>query len=601
MSVTLDTAGAALEASPRLQLHLAKPLLDPWLITRDGMQRVLAVASRGALFQEVLGPAREEWKNRPRIEEPGETVDGTGGTLRIVNGIGLLSVRGTLFRHANLMMDFSGGSSYDAIWSGLEAALAAPDVRAILLRVASPGGEAEGCGELGDFVRRAREKKPTWSYIEGMGCSAAFWLPSQTGKIIAFRQAQVGSIGAIQQFFDDSKADENNGLKVHELVSRSAPNKRSRPLDNEVLARCQQRLDDLEDIFVQAVADGLGVTTEKVYSDFGQGDYMIASKALAAGMIHGLGDLNSTMAELRAEVDKLARPMPVRPISQRAALAAAPTPPPVASPRATTQTTKERTMKRMNGAAAAAEGEDMPATAEQKDCPDCKGSGKVDGEDCATCKGSGKVDKEVKAESDKPNLPHEEPDGDEAHARAELAAMVGLSAGASLRSIAATAQARLVPLSEVATVKAENARLSERLGKLETKEHTSAAEAFVDRAIADGRTMKDKRGHLVAEFVKAERAKEGGGAAALEPMLYGKGTFTLGRVLTSGGRPIGKPEQPTDVSQEAVGDIEREYSEKASAIAARDKITFAAALQKMPTEHAELHAKLRAARATGRR
>ena len=258
-------------------------------------------------------------------------------------------------------------------------------------------------------------------------------------------------------------------------------------------------------------------------------------------------------------------------------------------------------MKRKNGAATAAECDDKAKTAaEMEKCSKCDGEGEVDGKTCDKCDGEGEVEKKPEAEGDD-GKPHDEPDGDEASARAELAGMVGLSGTSSLRIIAATAKAKLVPLSDVAAVRAENATLAGRLAKLERKEHTTQAESFVTAAISAGRTTQDKREHLVGEFVKAERAQEGSGPGALEPMLYPKGTFTLGRVLTVGGKPVGKAEQTSDFSQESVAQIEKEYSEKASAIAARDKISFSKALAKMPTEHAELHAKLRAARAAGNR
>lgn len=569
------------------------PLNEPWAITREGLERVVDVYARARLGGEVFGSletARAEWEARKdlRAEEPGDPIEGTGGTLRVINGVGVLGIRGTLFRHANLISDFSGGSTYDSLWRGLEAALNDASVGAILVRVDSPGGDVNGCGELAEALFRARERKPVLAYVEHLGASAAYWLASQCERIVAYETSLVGSIGVLTSVIDDSKAEETAGVREIEIVSSQSPGKRNKPVDDDVKARRQTIVDDLADKFVGAVARGRGVEAAKVLADFGQGDVLIAGKALAAGMIDELGDFNSTLAALAAEVQaSAAAPSTFLPSAATGARAAS----------------KEHPMARSNkpsahrAAAAPAESEKKQDDEAAEDDKEMGAEDKAPEDEKMDDKAEGEPDGDEKAEGDEDekDKEHDEPDGDEGKAKASLAAMVGLEAGVSLRQIAAAAAAKLVPLTATTKVERENADLRARLEKLEEKEHTAAAELFVSKAIADGRTTEEKRAHLVAEYVRAEKATAGSGEKALGPQLFGKGTFTVGRRLTSNGRPLGKAEEKeTSFAGDAPEDVERAVDAKVKEIAAAKKCSYGAAMDLLATDAPELHAQYKA-------
>lgn len=279
-------------------------LAAPWAIEPHWLRVVFGVWSRGKVDAAALAQANAEWESRkasrPRLDEPGAPVEGTGGTLRIVGDVGVLSIEGSLFRHASMFSDISGGTSYDAVWRGLEAALASRQVKAILLRVNSPGGEADGVNELAKGIRAATEQKPVYAYVDGMCASAAYWLASQADHIVAEETSEIGSIGVRCGIVDYSAQDEAMGVREIEIISSQSPGKRSKPVDDAVVGRLQTRIDDLADLFIGAVADGRGVSAETVMDDFGQGDVMIASKALDAGLIDEVGNFNGTLSAIAA-------------------------------------------------------------------------------------------------------------------------------------------------------------------------------------------------------------------------------------------------------------------------------------------------------------
>ena len=105
----------------------------PWAIWPQVVPDLIAVAERTA---ETTPQALEAYRAK--------TLD-RAERARERDGVALLNVQGPLFKKANLLVDFSGATSYQILRRDLQAALDNPDIHSILLIVDSPGGEANGC------------------------------------------------------------------------------------------------------------------------------------------------------------------------------------------------------------------------------------------------------------------------------------------------------------------------------------------------------------------------------------------------------------------------------------------------------------------------
>lgn len=264
----------------------------PWAISDVGLQLVMAIASRGEFFDEVRQEALSARK--------GEKLD---NTHRVVlhganKSVAAIPVRGPLFRHASLFTVASGATSYQTLRTDLQAALDDESVKSIVLDIDSPGGEVNGLAELGDAIYAARQQKQVTAYVGGTAASAAYWLASAASQIVVSPTAELGSIGVIMAHLDDSKAREAAGQRVIQFISSQSPDKRLNLDSKDGRAKMQQRVDDLGEIFVGAVARNRNVTNETVMGDFGKGTVMIASRALAAGMADRVSDFESVVAEL---------------------------------------------------------------------------------------------------------------------------------------------------------------------------------------------------------------------------------------------------------------------------------------------------------------
>lgn len=89
---------------------------------------------------------------------------------------------------------------YDTLKAAMREASADNRVRAIFLRLSSPGGVVDGrLDDLAAWMRANRASaggKPIWVYAD-MAASAAYWIAAQADRIIAPRTGLVGSIGAV--------------------------------------------------------------------------------------------------------------------------------------------------------------------------------------------------------------------------------------------------------------------------------------------------------------------------------------------------------------------------------------------------------------------
>jgi signal peptide peptidase SppA len=257
----------------------------PWAIQPNALEEIIAIAERKNESPEAVAA---------RL---GRALDNTQVT-EIRNGVAILPVSGPLFRYANLFTSISGASSYDVLAQDFIAAVENTDVKAILLNVDSPGGDANGCSEFADMIYAAREKKAIFAYIGGDGCSAAYWIASAAQEIVVSDTAMVGSIGVVVGITDRKDADAKNGIKNYEIVSTQSPYKRVDPGTDVGRSKIQQTIDALADVFVGKVARNRGVSSEKVLSDFGQGGTFIGQAAVAAGMADRLGTFEGVLAEM---------------------------------------------------------------------------------------------------------------------------------------------------------------------------------------------------------------------------------------------------------------------------------------------------------------
>lgn len=258
-----------------------------WAMEEGALQTLLAIAARE---HETTPEALEAYRAKSLANAE---------RARVRNGVAIIDVIGATFKRANLMTAMSGATSYEMIRTDFQAALDDPKVKAILLNIDSPGGEASGIGELADAIFAARGQKPITAYVGGLGASAAYWMASAADNIVVDPTALLGSIGVKWAMRGDKPASDKDAPS-YEFVSSVSPMKNADPGTKEGAAAFQALVDAMAGVFVTSVARNRGVDTETVLKDFGRGGIFVGMDAVQAGLADSLGSFETVLADLSA-------------------------------------------------------------------------------------------------------------------------------------------------------------------------------------------------------------------------------------------------------------------------------------------------------------
>ena len=256
----------------------------PWLMLPDALDSLMAIADRQG-DPEAL---------EARLGRPLENTR----VVSMRDGIAIIPVTGPIMRYANMFTRISGATSTQELATDLQAALDNPQVKGIILNVDSPGGEANGINELGDMVYAARGKKPIKAYGGGTVASASYWIGSSADELIIDDTALLGSIGVVVEV---ALREAREGEKRYTITSSNAPNKRPNLETEEGRAELSKTIDALSEVFVAKVARNLGVNPDQVPAMGDHGGLKVGAAAVASGLAHRLGSLESLITEMAKE------------------------------------------------------------------------------------------------------------------------------------------------------------------------------------------------------------------------------------------------------------------------------------------------------------
>lgn len=125
--------------------------------------------------------------------------------------------------------------------------------------------------------------------------AAAYWIASAADEVVVDDTALLGSIGVVVEVAV-RRADD--GQKRYTFVSRNAPNKRPDIETEQGRAEIAKSIDALAEVFVAKVARNLAVDPEDVPAMGDHGGLKVGAAAVAAGLAHRLGSLESLITEL---------------------------------------------------------------------------------------------------------------------------------------------------------------------------------------------------------------------------------------------------------------------------------------------------------------
>jgi protease-4 len=182
-------------------------------------------------------------------------------------------------------------------------------VKAIVLRVNSPGGAFQTSDELWRELRLAAEEKPVIASMSDVAASGGYYLAMACDSIVAQPTTITGSIGIFSVLFDISGMTSNKlGITSDEVRTGEVGDLSPflmRPLTDVERSLWQRRTEEIYDVFTSKAADGRGMTQEDIRK-IASGRVWIGRQAKDNGLVDVLGSFRDAveMARQAAGLDE---------------------------------------------------------------------------------------------------------------------------------------------------------------------------------------------------------------------------------------------------------------------------------------------------------
>ncbi len=253
-----------------------------WRVVRlDGAEADLSTMMR---FLGMSPPSRPSGPHVAVVYAVGNVVDGKGE--------GILGARAEIASRT--------------LAAALRALARDDSVKAVVLRISSPGGSALASELILRAAEEVRARKPLVVSMADVAASGGYYIACRANKIFAQPNTLTGSIGVVGGKLVIGGALNNVGVTVHPLGrgKRAMMWSMVEPWTLEERRAVQKMMETTYKAFVTHVADGRGKSYDEIHA-VAQGRVWTGRDALAHGLVDELGGLDAAVAEARrlAEVD----------------------------------------------------------------------------------------------------------------------------------------------------------------------------------------------------------------------------------------------------------------------------------------------------------
>jgi protease-4 len=174
-------------------------------------------------------------------------------------------------------------------------------IKAIVLRVNSPGGDALASDIILREVNLAKEEKPVVVSMGNLAASGGYYISCGADKIFANPSTITGSIGVFgvipnyKDFFNNKLGVTFDGVKTNENADFISATKPLTKFQHDII---QTEIERVYSTFLNHVSKGRNMTTEQV-DEIGQGRVWSGSDALELGLIDEFGGLGKAIEEAK--------------------------------------------------------------------------------------------------------------------------------------------------------------------------------------------------------------------------------------------------------------------------------------------------------------
>ncbi len=215
-----------------------------------------------------------------RFFENDERPSGFSDLLDYGNKIGVIPIEGTIM-------------TADEILKELRRFKKKSSIRAIVLRINSPGGTVAPAQEIYLEIEKIKKKKPVVASIETVGASAAYYIASSTSSIVCSKGSITGSIGVIMMLPDIHKVIEKIGVNVNVIKAGAFKDIGSgvKPLDDKERDILQGFATEVHEQFISDVIRGRkGKIEEDKLRSIADGRFFTGQTAKELGLVDSMGN-----------------------------------------------------------------------------------------------------------------------------------------------------------------------------------------------------------------------------------------------------------------------------------------------------------------------
>jgi protease-4 len=176
-----------------------------------------------------------------------------------------------------------------------------PEVKAVVLRIDSPGGSALASDAMWHAVRRVAKRKPVIVSIGDMAASGGYYVASAGTRIFAEDESIVGSIGVVGGKIVGEELTTRLGVRSERIAAgkRAGWSSALHAFSEDERAMLTGLLEDTYTRFLDRVAEGRGVAKERILP-LAEGRIMSGRRAREGGLVDERGGLREALAHARA-------------------------------------------------------------------------------------------------------------------------------------------------------------------------------------------------------------------------------------------------------------------------------------------------------------
>jgi protease-4 len=213
----------------------------------------------------------------------GRYAGGKSGRFAFGDRIAIVEVKGVITQSSGIIEE-------------LEQYLEDDGVKAIILRIDSPGGGVGPAQEIHREVLKIKSKKKVVTSMGSVAASGGYYIASASDLIVANPGTITGSIGVIMQFSNLEELLKKIGIKGVVIKSGEhkdigSPFREMTPEEKRIM---QEVLDNVHQQFIQAVAEGRKLDRSRVVQ-IADGRILTGEQAKNLGLVDRMGNLQDTI------------------------------------------------------------------------------------------------------------------------------------------------------------------------------------------------------------------------------------------------------------------------------------------------------------------